>query len=260
MSERQDNVCSAESGGSVRPAIALYALCIPAAFAEVPIGTSLTIILDFRDSHSEAAVQMMQSEVTHLLRRTSVRIDFALRSEVKPYQDFEDLVFVRFHGDCREGLAPLMDERGPLAWSHAVEGSILPFGDVSCAKVRRAIESALYGQRGGRARELLFGRALGRVLSHELYHIIGGTHRHGKKGIAQPSLSPQELVADEMEIESEDVQRMLAQLRQRTGERRQIAARWHGFRTGRLRAINLSLSPLSRIFMDRIGNFRLAEA
>ncbi len=185
--------------------------------AEIAIGTRLTVILDLAESHSATAVQMMRSEVSHLLRGTGVHLEFALRSELAPNQDFEDLVLVRFRGDCRmTGLAPLLDERGPLAWSHTIEGGILPFGEVFCDKVRRAIEPVLYAPGGHHTREIVFGRALGRVVAHELYHMIGATHRHGKKGVAQATFSGQELVADQMEIEREDLHRIVNKLQQRS--------------------------------------------
>jgi len=204
----------------VRHLLAFFALpasgVLPLAMAEVAIGTNLTIILDFENSPSLAAMNTMRSEVSHLLRRTGVKLDFAVRKELSPYQDFEDLVLVRLRGTCRmAGLAPLMDERGPLGWSHTVEGSILPFGEVSCDQVRRVVEAAVYGRGGPHARELLFGRALGRVLAHELYHIIGATHRHGRRGITQAALSAQELVAERLEIAPEDVAHLVGRLRER---------------------------------------------
>lgn len=181
--------------------------------AEIAIGTNLTVLFDFDGTYSSASVQEMQHEVDRLLQRTGVNLDLRLRSEAKQHEDFEDLVLVRFHGSCKmTNMAPLLDERGPLAWSHTVEGAILPFGEVSCDKIRRAVESALWGGQKAQ-KDQLFGRALGRVVAHELYHIIASTHKHGKKGIAQASLSPQELIADRLDIEPEDVQRIQTRLR-----------------------------------------------
>ncbi len=199
---------------SVAIAVCLAGSLLPiAARAEIAIGTNLTVLLDFEGPRSDATVREMNREIDYLLRRTGVNLSMRLRSEIKPDEDFEDLVLLRFRGSCKmENMAPLMDERGPLAWSHSVEGAILPFGEVACEKIRRAVEGALWGGQK-KQRDELFGRALGRVVAHELYHIIGGTHAHGKRGVAQPSMSGQELIADRMEIANEDVERMLVRPR-----------------------------------------------
>jgi hypothetical protein len=176
--------------------------------SEVAIGTNLTILLDFEKGPSQATLGEMNREIQNLLKKTGVRLDVRLRSEVPEHQDFEDVVLLRFRGTCKAShFVPLLDERGPFGWSHTSDGTILPFADVACDHVRRAVEEAIFGGQKAQ-RDLLFGRALGRVVAHELYHIIGGVHTHGKKGLAQAALSGRELVADRMTLEPEDARRM----------------------------------------------------
>jgi hypothetical protein len=192
----------------------LCALAAPVR-SEVAIGTNLTLLLDFEKAPPANTIREMQREVQQLLHRTGVRLDLRLRSEVAADQDYEDVVLLRFRGSCRaSSLAPLLDERGPFAWSHTIEGLILPFADVACDNVRRAVEEALFGGEKAR-RDELFGRALGRIVAHELYHIIGGVHTHGKKGVAQAALSGRELIADRMTLEPEDARRMVEGFRAR---------------------------------------------
>lgn len=177
--------------------------------ARVAVGTNLTVLLSFDREYSDPSIQEMAREIEHLLRRTGVNLNIRKKSEMKEYEDFEDLVLVRFQGACSmNGTAQKAPNGGPLGWSHVMSGEILPFGDVSCDNVRQAVSGVLWGEQQNH-RERLFGRALGRVVAHELYHIIGGVHSHGKKGIAQASLSGQELIAEEMEIALEDMERML---------------------------------------------------
>lgn len=192
----------------------LCALAAPVR-SEVAIGTNLTLLLDFEKAPPANTIREMQREVQQLLHRTGVRLDLRLRSEVAEDQDYEEVVLLRFRGSCRaSSLAPLLDERGPFAWSHTSEGLILPFADVACDNVRRAVEEALFGGEKAR-RDELFGRALGRIVAHELYHIIGGVHTHGKKGVAQAALSGRELIADRMTLEPEDARRMMEGFRAR---------------------------------------------
>jgi hypothetical protein len=202
----------------MRP-VAFYTLLLCALAAplrsEVAIGTNLTILLDFEKKPSGDTLGEMQREIRQLLAGTGVRLDLRMRSEVEANQDFEDVVLLRFRGSCRASdFAPLLDERGPFAWSHTSEGAILPFADVACDHVRRAVEEALFGGEKAR-RDVFLGRALGRVVAHELYHIIGGVHSHGKKGVAQSALSGRELIADRMILEPEDARRMAEGFRAR---------------------------------------------
>ncbi|MGP8248142.1 MAG: hypothetical protein ACLQVN_26965 [Bryobacteraceae bacterium] len=66
--------------------------------------------------------------------------------------------------------------------------------------VRKAVLSALWGQDYGR-QELLFGRALGRVLAHEVYHMMAKTTRHGSTGVTMPALSDAQLITDSLDLD-----------------------------------------------------------
>jgi len=74
----------------------------------------------------------------------------------------------------------------------------MPFADIRCDAV-----SSLVGQ----ADSLLFGRALGRVLAHELWHILGNTFAHGENGIAQRALSAEQLVSGRLALDPADLDR-----------------------------------------------------
>ncbi len=89
------------------------------------------------------------------------------------------------------------DERGPLAFTHSSDGMVLPFAEVACDKVRSSVNSALWGaQRKNSA--MLFGRALGRVLAHEIYHVRAKTTHHSSRGVAKNRLSGAQLIADDL--------------------------------------------------------------
>ncbi len=174
------------------------------------VGSNLTILIDFDQDYSAASIQEMSREVHYLLRRTGVRLSIREKSEIKPYEDFEDLVLVKLQGSCKIDGPPVSSgNRNTLGWSHVMSGEILPFGDVSCDNVRGALQGVLGGSEQ-KYKERMFGRALGRVVAHELYHIIGGVHSHGRKGIAQASLSGHELITEEMELSAEDMERMVS--------------------------------------------------
>lgn len=65
---------------------------------------------------------------------------------------------------------------------------VQPFTEVSCSKVAASVSSALEGEGFPRA-DVLFGRALGRVLAHEQVHVLTGSEVHGGGGGQRAALS-----------------------------------------------------------------------
>src|ERR1035438_10590065 len=53
-------------------------------------------------------------------------------------------------------------------------------------------------------REGKYGRALGRVLAHELYHIFANTMRHGSVGVAKESYSVLDLLSDDFQFQAKE--------------------------------------------------------
>jgi hypothetical protein len=58
-------------------------------------------------------------------------------------------------------------------------------------------------------RDFYYGRALARVIAHELYHIVMRTTDHSRNGVSRSCFSTADLVAERFEFESA----VLAQLR-----------------------------------------------
>jgi hypothetical protein len=56
--------------------------------------------------------------------------------------------------------------------------------------------------------DLLLGRALGRVLAHEVVHILTRSGAHGHDGVAKTALSGTQLIAPELRLEPADLRRI----------------------------------------------------
>jgi hypothetical protein len=56
--------------------------------------------------------------------------------------------------------------------------------------------------------DLLFGRALGRVLAHEVVHILSKSGAHSRTGVTRTSLSGSQLIAPELRLGAADVERI----------------------------------------------------
>ena len=170
--------------------------------------TGITLLLQFENKHSEQSVEEMKREMNAIMKHTGLALDFRSLKDFNPNEPVSDLVVVKFSGTCQmEPMPILYDERGPLAFTHSTHGEVLPFSVVACDRVRHSVESAMWGSDRSRA-DLLLGRALGRVLAHELVHIVAKSSKHGVKGVAKTSLSGGQLIAERLELDVNDVQRL----------------------------------------------------
>ena len=170
-------------------------------------GEGITIVLDFQGPRSEQSVAEMKREFAGIMKDTAVRFDFRSRSQASQ-ETLSDLVLVRFKGKCvLDPVGYLYDERGPMAFTYSTDGAVQPFSEVACDKVTSAVRSAMSGGDFANA-DLLLGRALGRVLAHEVVHILSKSGAHGRTGVAKTALSGSQLIAPELRLEPEDVERL----------------------------------------------------
>ena len=169
----------------------------------------LTLVVSTERPLPAATVTEMHREMDKLMKQASIQVEWMQLSDFTPGTEVPDLVLVKFKGNCRiQPLPVILDERGPMAFTHTSDGEVLPFSEVLCDRVGVAAHSAMAGGEFGRRDELL-GRALARVLAHELYHIKGKCSEHGHSGVARRALSGRELIAATLDFAPADAQRMV---------------------------------------------------
>jgi hypothetical protein len=167
-------------------------------------GRSVTVLLDFRGDASPRAVDALQTELTKLMRPAGIEFGYRIGSELGPGPEPTDIVVVRFKGKCRrDAVSPLLDESGPFAITHVSHGEILPFAEVACDRVRTSIRSIT----NGNVTDDVLGRALARVVAHEMFHIFAGTPHHGEEGVARHALTSRDLTADNIRFAEHDLRK-----------------------------------------------------
>ena len=115
-----------------------------------------------------------------------------------------ELAVLTFVGHCDiSGIRPRATNPGALGWTHVSDGAILPFSDIDCDRVRVFLQKDLLYIPTAE-RETAFGRALGRVVAHELYHIFANTSHHGSDGVAKAAYTSQDLLSDEFQFEDRE--------------------------------------------------------
>ena len=190
-----------------------------AAFVAVPLLTMagvlaasepavLTIVFQFDGPSSDKSADEMRRELGSIMQDSGIRIEWRDHKRIGQSESFPNLMVVNFRGKCRMDPVPyLYDERGPLAFTYGTDGAILPFSEIECDHVRSTLQSAMHGGDYARS-DLLFGRALGRVLAHELYHVLAATHSHAQYGVARRALSGSDLISDELRLTPSELQRI----------------------------------------------------
>ena len=187
----------------------LVSICAVACFAIPAFAEGITIVLDFQGPRSESAIVEMKREFSDIMKESAVRFDFRSRAEITE-DSSNDLVVVKFTGKCvLEPVGYLYDERGPMAFTYSTDGVVQPFSSVACDKVTSVIRSAMVGGDFAKA-DLLLGRALGRVLAHEVVHMLSKSGAHARAGVAKTSLSGSQLIAPELRLGAADLERMHA--------------------------------------------------
>jgi hypothetical protein len=167
----------------------------------------ITLYTQFEQAPPGGVLKALQDEVASIMAPIGIRFEWRDLSKTGGHEVSAELAVVTFKGRCdAAGLLTRSKFEGALGWTHVSDGQILPFTDVSCDRVREFVQTGLLALRV-EDREVKYGRALGRVLAHELYHIFANTLRHGS-GVAKESYSVQDLLADDFQFEAKET-RML---------------------------------------------------
>jgi len=184
-------------------------LCLLPLYAclHVAGATDVTVVTDFDGPHSVRADQQMKRETEENLKGAGLHLDWRGRDEVG-HNSYENLVVVHFKGKCiLEPVPILYDERGPYAFAYNADGDVLPFSEVECDQLTASVLSAMWGDDFARP-DYVMGRALGRVVAHELVHILTKSAAHGSDGVTQAKFSGRDLIGAPLRLSRTDVERL----------------------------------------------------
>ena len=146
----------------------------------------------------------LQDEVESIMTPIGLRFEWRDLSSVRGQEVSTELAVITFKGRCDTvGMIGHASYSGALGWTHVSDGEILPFTDIACDRIREFVQQSLVVASTD-DRQILYGRALGRVLAHELYHIFANTIHHAAWGVAKECYSVQDLLADEFQFQAKE--------------------------------------------------------
>jgi hypothetical protein len=164
----------------------------------------ITLYTQFEQAAPEVVLEAMRDEVDSIMEPIGLHFEWRDLSKTSGHEISAELAVATFKGRCDTTvLVPRSRFEGALGWTHVSDGQILPFTDIGCDRVREFVHTGLLMYRVEDQAEK-YGRALGRVVAHELYHIFANTMRHGSVGVAKESYSMQDLLTDDFQFQAKE--------------------------------------------------------
>ncbi len=157
----------------------------------------ITLYTQFQQQPTPALMETVEDELDGIMSPMGIHFDWHSLADAGGRVSSQ-LAVIHFKGECNaENLRPESGFPGPLGWTHITDGEILPFIDVNCDGLRIFLQRELIGIPIA-AREEAYGRAMARVLAHELYHLLARTKVHASSGIAKAAYSVGELLSQSL--------------------------------------------------------------
>ena len=159
------------------------------------------LYVQFQHEPSDAVLEAIQEELENIMVPSGMGFEWRSLATTMGNEVSVELAVIHFKGSCdASDLAPTDAYPGPLGWTHMSDGEILPFSDINCDGVRLFTQRELL-RIPEAGREVAYGRAIARVLAHELYHIFAKTTKHAAGGIGKPAYTVQDLLSNKFQFE-----------------------------------------------------------
>jgi hypothetical protein len=155
--------------------------------------TRVEILLRTADVVPDLILSEMKSEVGSLMEPAGYQIEWSgAHASTKSFKGA--LVVVELRGSC-ERPSSSISQRGvvQLGSSAVADGKVLPFSWADCTALAHFLEPSLTHKQK-RQREFVLGRAIARVVAHELYHVLGRTLAHTTSGLTKARFEPRDLL------------------------------------------------------------------
>jgi len=184
-----------------------FALCSRLPEPVLPVQPPLVVFLKGSEAQSPDAMRAMRLELQQLMANTRYQLEF--RTSLDRSSVSGRLVVMEFKGVCGEEASPSVPlvDGVDLATTAVSDGHVLPFSQVNCPVISTLLAPGLASVQASR-RSMLLGRSLGRIMAHELYHILADETRHVNVGVAKSSFSTADLLSADFVFEGTAIDRM----------------------------------------------------
>jgi len=162
----------------------------------------MALVVHFEQEPAPMVLLTAQRELSALFAPVELSIEWHTQKPFNYLGRPDAVVAVSFSGACRTVGMP----SGPLgsdtlAWTARIDGQLQPLIAVSCARIMGFVHAANQPE---------LGRALGRILAHELYHYLTQEISHTRSVLFSETIAAHTLVSAGVQFDAAE----LAALRQ----------------------------------------------
>jgi hypothetical protein len=170
----------------------------------------LSVVIDSRAPIDSAVLQAMEKELKRIFGPTDTLIELVIyrnRNESKVFES--QVIMTRVVGECDALAAATSYTHKPdtLGRTFVTDGEILPFVELNCRQISGAVQQQIRAFPKDEY-PVVLGRALARVLAHEIFHILAATMKHARHGIAAETMNAVQLTTERHDFRPEDFERM----------------------------------------------------
>jgi hypothetical protein len=196
----------------VKQTLLVLTLAVISGFAQTrqaPVAT-ITLYTQFQIEAPKSVTDGVRNELKSIMDPVGLHFDWRRLSPATSNEVSVELAVLTFKGRCdADNLISARGNPGALGWTHISDGVILPFSDIDCDRMRTFLQRDLLSFPAEQRNEK-FGRAMARVVAHELYHILANTTKHGSCGVGRASYSVNELLGGVFQFERKESEALRA--------------------------------------------------
>jgi hypothetical protein len=155
------------------------------------------IFLKFDNRPSQDFIRLMRSYVNFLFRPSGLNFQWISNQEQEGNPEHDHVLQVRLRGRCAPSYA--MRDWGafigkvPLGWTAVNGKEVLPEIGLDCDQIAR-FASAGRTAAGSLSAHVVYARVVGRVMAHEILHVLLGTTEHSGSDFRRRVLHERDLM------------------------------------------------------------------
>jgi len=193
--------------------LTMLCFCV-CAHAQTP---ALVVYPGHADNLDSIANHSLEQELKRLVAPAGVALTWRSNADrTQTHEEMGRIIVGKFAGNC--SVETVTSARAAsraqltLAEASVSKGRVLPYFTVDCDHVIRTLAPMLQPL-SPPMRQAILGRALARVIAHEIYHILAETTGHEDAGLAKAKLTFHDLTAPGIDLSPASLLRIRAAYR-----------------------------------------------
>ncbi|QOY88744.1 hypothetical protein [Paludibaculum fermentans] len=165
------------------------------------------ILVNVPPTTPAAVIEALQAETEEALKNSGMELLWTFSQGEAARETYDRVVSLRLIGRCVPVRPEIVRRSHVLGFTHISDGTVLPFVEINCDTVLRVMESGSPWVTPYLP-PTVFGRALGRVLVHEMLHVLTVSSAHDREGLTKPAFNRTDLTLGGLHLADAALQRL----------------------------------------------------